>query len=132
MSVRRSIFRNAQWEVVPSGLASLRSGAPCCYEIDAEALLAMDEYRGRAFYDWPIYVAQKPWVIAPLFFEAFEAALDIHEGRYPGKVDRELLNASIGEARRLAATRLPRQRTTSRASSVTRDPRQIRNRTATK
>jgi hypothetical protein len=97
-----AIFRNEQWQVTKFALASRRSDAPCRYEIDAERLLATENYDGRELYDWPVYVAQKPWVKAELFFEAFAAALDAHQGQYEGKVDPTLLQASLNEARRRA------------------------------
>jgi hypothetical protein len=100
MGVRKSIFRNKQWEVTSCGLASLRTGAPCCFLIEAESLLATGRYGGRELYDWPMYVVQKRWVDRSLFIEAFKAALAAHEGRYTGTVDRELLADSCEEARR--------------------------------
>jgi hypothetical protein len=100
MGVRKSIFRNRQWEVTTCGLASLRTGAPCCFLIEAESLLATGRYGGRELYDWPMYLVQKRWVDPSLFIEAFEAAIAAHEGRYPGTVDRELLAVSCEEARR--------------------------------
>ena len=48
--------------------------------------------------DVPIFVAQKRWVDRALFFEAFEVAVHVHEGQYPGKVDPDLLRASFAAA----------------------------------
>jgi hypothetical protein len=97
-----AIFRNEQWQVTKHALASRRCDAPCRYEIDPERLLATGSYDGRELYDWPVYVAQKPWVKVELFFEAFKAALDAHEGQYDGEVDPALLQTSLDEARRRA------------------------------
>lgn len=105
--MRKSIFRNKQWEVTCCGLASIRGAAPCCYHIDAELLLATASYGGTRLYDWPIYVVEKPWVKPALFFEAFEAAIEAHEGQYEGEVDRELLEASFEEAWRRAEQATP-------------------------
>jgi hypothetical protein len=100
-----AIFRNEQWQVTKSGIVSRTTDAPCRYQIDADRLLATDNYDGRRLYDWPVYVVQKRWVKPELFFEAFEAAIAAHEGQYEGKVDPALLEASLDEARRRAVDR---------------------------
>ena len=102
---RTAIFRNAQWEVTKSGIASRRTHAPYCFLIDAELLLATDTFGARQLYNWPPYVARKRWVEPDLFFEAFRIAIDAHEGRYPGRVDREQLQASFDEALRVSGQR---------------------------
>jgi hypothetical protein len=102
---RSAIFRNAQWEVTKSGIASRRTRAPCCFLIDAELLLATETFGARQLYDWPPHVASKPWVEPDLFIEAFRVAIDAHEGRYPGRVDQERLQASFDEALRVSGQR---------------------------
>ena len=103
MARRYTIFRNGQWEVTHFGLASLRPKAPCRYQIDAEHLL---QFEGE-LYGWPLHVIQKPWVNPDQFFEAFKVAIDTHAGRYPGKVDLALLNASFEMAVRMAGHKHP-------------------------
>jgi hypothetical protein len=105
---RYAIFQNGQWQVTNFGLVSYRPGAPYRYQIDAERLLQVE----RQLYGWPLYVVQKPWVKPDQFFEAFKVAIDAHEGRYPGKVDLALLQASFDEARRLAEHQRPAGHTT--------------------
>ena len=103
MTVQRrqsAIFRNEQWQVTRFGMISR---APYRWEIDAERLLAIDTYDGVELYDWPLHVTRRRWVKPDLFFEAFEAAIDIHKGRYPGDVDRDVLRASFDQARRRLA-----------------------------
>jgi hypothetical protein len=97
---RSAIFRNDQWEVTHFGIASLTTGAPCRYEIDAERLLATDSFDGRQLYVWPIHVVRLPWVKPVLFFEAFSAAIEAHEGQYSETVDLALLEASVAESLR--------------------------------
>src|SRR5262245_7071290 len=50
---RTAIFRNAQWEVTKSGIASRRTHAPYCFLIDAELLLATETFGAQQLYDWP-------------------------------------------------------------------------------
>jgi hypothetical protein len=100
-----AIFRNDQWEVTNSGIVSRLCGAPYRLQIDAELLLATDDFGGRVLYDWPPYVVRKPWVEPELFFEAFRAAIAAHNGRYDGAVDADKLDASFETARRIAASR---------------------------
>jgi len=101
MGKRRSaIFRNDQWEVTHFGIASLTTGAPCRYEIDAERLLATDSFDGQQLYVWPIHVVRLSWVKPVLFFEAFSAAIEAHEGQYRETVDFALLEASVAESLR--------------------------------
>ena len=103
MARRHTIFRNGQWEVTHFGLASLRPKAPYRYQIDAEHLL---QFEGE-LYGWPLHVIQKPWVNPDQFFEAFKVAIDAHEGRYAGKIDLALLNASFDVAVRMARHKRP-------------------------
>jgi hypothetical protein len=100
-----AIFRNDQWEVTKSGIVSRLSGAPYRLQIDAELLLATDDFGDRVLYDWPSYVVRKPWVEPELFFEAFRAAIVAHNGRYSGEVDPDRLDASFETARQIASNR---------------------------
>ena len=100
---RQAIYRNAQWQVTNSGVASLRTAAPyCCYEIDAERLLSIENFGKRQLYSWPMHVTRMVWVDPDLFFEAFKAAIDAHEGRYSGTVDPALLEESFYQSMREA------------------------------
>jgi hypothetical protein len=100
---RKAIFRNAQWEVTNCGVASLRTAAPyCCYQIDAERLLSIESFGKRQLYSWPMHVTRMVWVNPDLFFEAYKAAIDAHEGRYSGTVDPALLEDSFDQAMREA------------------------------
>ena len=98
---RYAVFRNEQWEVTDFGLVSRRPGAPYRYQIDAEQLLQFE----RRLYGWPLYVIQKPWVKPDQFLEAFKAAINAHEGRYPGKVNLALLQTSFDVALDIAEHR---------------------------
>jgi hypothetical protein len=100
-----AIFRNDQWEVTASGIVSRLRRAPCRWQIDAELLLATDVFDDKVLYDWPPYVVRKPWVEPELFFEAFRAAIAVHNERYVGEVDPDTLDASFETARRIAADR---------------------------
>lgn len=107
---RKAIFRNDQWEVTNGGIRSRMSGAPYQYQIDAERLLATDSFGNRQLYVWPVHVTQMVWVNPGLFFESFRVGIDVHQGRYPGKVDLRLLAKSFEEAvrnRRLKSARRP-------------------------
>jgi hypothetical protein len=105
-SRRAAHFRNGQWEVTNYGVASLRIGAPYRFQIDAEDLIATDTFGGQRLYVWPLHVLQKSWVKSNLFFEAFKFAIEVHEGKYPGQVDNELLNTSFSEALRQQQVRV--------------------------
>ena len=100
-----AIFRNDQWQVTAHGMISRLCCAPCRLQIDAELLLATETCGQRLLYGWPPYIVEKPWVAPELFFEAFEAAIAAHQGRYTGEVDPGRLYASFEEARRIAARR---------------------------
>jgi hypothetical protein len=61
-TVRRTIFRNTQWEVTNFGISSRMSAAPCRYDIDAESLLATERFGEKGLYAWPLHVARMAWV----------------------------------------------------------------------
>ena len=92
-----TIFQNEQWQVTNFGMISR---SPYRWQIDADQLLATDNYDGTELYDWPLHIITRRWVKPDLFFEAFELAIDIHHGRYSGDVDRDLLRTSFDQARR--------------------------------
>ena len=77
-----------------SGIASRLFAAPYRYQIDAERLLATESLSGRQLYTWPVHLVRMAWVNPDLFFEGFKAGIDVHQGRYPEKVDLRLLEES--------------------------------------
>ena len=118
-TVRRTLFRNSQWEVTKFGIASRLSAAPCRYEIDAERLLATEIFGERQLYAWPVHMARMRWVDPSLFFQGFTLAVEAHGERYAGKLDLALLEQSFDEALR-KRTRFRRPQT--RASRRSHDP----------
>jgi hypothetical protein len=97
-----AILRNVQWQVTMFGMISR---SPYRLQIDADRLLATDTYDGIELYDWPLHVITWRWVKPDLFFEAFEAAIDIYQGRYPGNVNWDLLRTSFDQTRRYSTPR---------------------------
>jgi hypothetical protein len=98
-----ALFQNHQWAVTEDGLESIKPLTP--YLIEANRLLDRRGVGEGKFYDWPIQLAKKSWVDIEAFIEAFSRALELHAGKYEGKVDPDVLRASISEARREAEKR---------------------------
>lgn len=92
-----ALFENAQWEVTDWGMGTRKPETK--YDIPAERFLEDTERDGQKLYDWPIHMAQKPWVDIELFIEAFKMALEIHKDKYAGAVDHDILAASCHWAR---------------------------------
>ena len=69
-----AIYANAQWAVTEYGLQSIERGI-AAYDIPARRLL---DRHGR-FYEWPLEMADKPWVDLDTFCEAFALALTWHD-----------------------------------------------------
>lgn len=100
---RPPLFRNSQWEVTPYGLE--RCGSDRGYDIEASRLTERTHRNKQVFYDWPLHMAQKPWIDIGAFIEAFQKGLELHAGRFPRPVDPQILEASLTEARRIASSR---------------------------
>jgi len=96
-------FANHQWAVTDWGLQSTRPGAPYKYNIAAKRLLERAGAGGGVFYDWPVHMIGKNWIDFESFMDAYLSAIETHEGKYEGKVDRELMDKSVEEAKRRKA-----------------------------
>jgi hypothetical protein len=70
------------------------------YWIEAEKLTETTTDGQKAYYDWPIHMADTAWVNIESFIEVFSQALRIHEGRYTPDVDLAKLERSFAEARK--------------------------------
>jgi hypothetical protein len=92
------LFKNRQWAVTDYGMATV-SPAPE-YHLEAKRILKTGSAGG--VYDWPVHLAEKPWVDIEAFVQAFTQAIEIHKGKYKGDVDPKMLSTSIAEARALA------------------------------
>jgi hypothetical protein len=100
------LFENHQWAVTSDGLETINPGPPP-YPIEAHRLLDKKGAGEGKLYDWPVHMAKKFWVDIEAFIAAFSEALRLHDGKYEGQVNRDILEASILEARRVSAERLP-------------------------
>lgn len=92
------LFKNDQWAVDEFGLVSVPPASPSEYLIAAEALLERGGVGGGQLYDWPFQVLEKSWVDEDAFIKAFRRSIEIHAGRYPGRVDHDVLEKSIAAA----------------------------------
>jgi hypothetical protein len=101
-------FANLQWAVTDWGLQSIRPGAPYNYNIAANRLLERAGSGGGRFYDWPVHVIMKNWVDFESFMDAYLNAIETHKGKYPGEVDRKLMDETVEEARKRKAANAPR------------------------
>lgn len=97
---RPKLLRNAQWQVTTGGIEAIGEE----YFIDADRLseVAPRGPGGADILDWPIHMAEKPWVDLELFIEAYVAALNEHEGRYRPDVSPQMLDDSLRAARTLS------------------------------
>jgi hypothetical protein len=93
-----TLFQNHQWAVTDYGIECVNH----TYPIEARRLLTRRGVGQGKFYDWPLHMAQKSWVDIEAFIEVFRTALELHAGKYKGKVDTDMLLASISEARHRA------------------------------
>ncbi len=73
-----SQFENHQWEVTDESVKSKRPAPP--YEIVVERLTETTERSGKAYYEWPLHMAEKSWIIIDDFIEAFIKALELYAG----------------------------------------------------
>ena len=78
------------WEVTAKGLENKYED----YSIEKERLLNLRD----DCYDWPLHLAEKEWVDIEFLLLRFEEALIKH---YTDEVDRERLNRSKDEARKI-------------------------------
>jgi hypothetical protein len=101
--------KNKQWAVTKRGLESVGNASPYRYRIDAREFLKRRGEGKFGDYDWPIHMAEKTWVDLGAFIEAFCLALQHHEGKYPGLVDKNTLESSIRRALELRASFPPRR-----------------------
>ncbi len=107
-----TLFENVQWKVTKFGVeAKLGTTTPhmlgrtSTYEFEAKRLLERTERGKEEFYDWPLHMAEKTWVDTEQFLEAYSTALKLHAGAYDGKIDDEMLQRSLEEARRITERR---------------------------
>jgi hypothetical protein len=98
------LFKNAQWAVTDYGVETVEGdrGVPP-YHIEESRLTETASRPNGIFYDWPVHMARKAWVDIEAFTEAFDKALELHKGRYSPEADQDMLEASIAEARCVAA-----------------------------
>ena len=103
-------YANPQWAVSDFGLeavvgvrTSRMEGLTPPYQIAAGRLLETTVRDGETLYDWPVHMTEKSWVDHELFFDAFDAALKAHDGKYAGAVDQKMLSATLAYARKNAS-----------------------------
>jgi len=101
-----TIFEYDQWAVSDFGLQSLTPNAPYVYKVPASELLRLVRLGDHHLYFWIIQVSNKWWVDIESFIAAFSKALHVHEGRYDGTPDQDVLQASFARARQIALATL--------------------------
>jgi len=94
-----TIFQNRQWRVTENGIESRRR-VPT-YVVPAEQLLL--DLHGH--YYWPEHMAEKSWVSADEFIEAYVAAL---KALHPG-FDKNSLKTAIALAAARQTSKTPAQ-----------------------
>lgn len=82
------IFKNSQWIVTHEGV---EAPAECGYWIDMDRIGQITDRGGITYYDWPVHLAEKEWVVRPLFFEAFVHALRFHARQAGEPIDEAML-----------------------------------------
>lgn len=98
-----TIFQNAQWVVRDDGMAPVETLPP--YDIAIERVFEKTSRGPQTFYDWPVHMAEKTWVDAGLFNEAFDHAIR-HYARTSGEpVDETMLANSYNESFHIATRR---------------------------
>ena len=96
-----AIFKNAQWIVEADGMGPVETLPP--YDIAIERVFELTDRSGQTFYDWPVHMAEKTWVDAGLFNEAFDRAIR-HYSKVSGEpIDEARLKASYEMSHRVAA-----------------------------
>jgi hypothetical protein len=96
------LFENHQWQVTDYGMESAKP-APT-YHFEGRRLLETQGAGMGEMYDWPVHMAEKTWVDVEAFIEAFTQALKLHSDKI-GKVNDDMLRASLAKARREAQSR---------------------------
>jgi hypothetical protein len=97
------IFENEQWVVEDDVMGPVATMDP--YDIDLERVFETTERGHRTFYDWPVHMAEKKWVNARLFNQAFDHAIR-HYAQVSGEpIDEPMLAESYREARRISRER---------------------------
>jgi len=98
-----TVFENSQWVVKEDGMGPVETLPP--YDIAIERVFEITNRGGNKFYDWPVHMAEKTWVDAGLFNEAFDHAIRYHSKASGEPIDEDMLQASYGEAFRIAQRR---------------------------
>ena len=96
------IFEYDQWAVSDFGMQSVMPYAPYVYKIPADDFLMTFLVGNRHLYLWVVRPANKSWVDIESFLSCFTRALDVHEDRYEGYRDQEMLLDSFERARSIA------------------------------
>ena len=94
-----SIFENAQWIVEEDGMGPVETLPP--YDIAIERVFEITKRGDKTFYDWPVHMAEKTWVEAPLFNAAFDRAIRHYSKASGQPIDESMLRASYEEALRI-------------------------------
>jgi hypothetical protein len=91
------LFKNHQWRITDYGIESVVDHNPDHfapnYFIEASRLSELD---------WPEHMAEKTWVDIEAFIEAYDKALDLHQGKYSGAVSKAQRASIFDDARRHA------------------------------
>ena len=85
-----SEFENADWIVTDKAMSSKKTD----YIIALDDILEKTHRTGKELFEWPIQLAQKTWVDASLFNEAFEAACRLQARRSGEFLDTTMLSGS--------------------------------------
>lgn len=85
-----------QWFVTSYGLECWK---PVRYHIKAADLATIKDRDGGTYYDWPLHMAEKEWVLFGDFEDAFRRALRVHQKKTGRSPSEGLLSASFEKAR---------------------------------
>ncbi len=91
-----------QWAGSDAGMQSVIPYAPYVYKIPAAEFLLTFLVGNRHLYIWVVRPANKSWVDIESFLACFSRALDVHDDRYEGRRDQEMLLDSFERARTIA------------------------------
>ena len=97
-----SIFSNAHWLVEDDGMSTIWPLAP--YNIDLGRVFETTKRGSQTFYDWPVHIAEKTWVNASLFNDAFDRAIHHYSAISGESIDQAMLDASYAQALLIEAT----------------------------
>jgi hypothetical protein len=90
------IFENKQWQVTADELRT-HPNFPT-YPIETARLTKTTTRGGQSYYDWPIQMAQKSWVDANQFNEAFGVAIRAFARTSESVWDEAMLSRSFAYA----------------------------------